>query len=92
MSRWGGTGDVFAPPCVVDGVVDDVSVKFRRNSDPAMCSGDFVISQSTAAALYLGKKLGLIPAGYNEFKAMQVSTPQTINTCVLCLLPSQFKP
>ena len=38
---------------------------------PVVVDGDFVVSQSTATCMYLGKKLGLTPAGYDEFKAMQ---------------------
>jgi len=38
---------------------------------PLLIDGDFKISQSIATCLYLGQKLGLLPPGYNEFKAMQ---------------------
>jgi glutathione S-transferase len=51
MSKFGASGDCFAPPVVQD--------------------GDFVVSQSTACSMYLGKKLGLTPAGYNDYKCMQ---------------------
>ena len=30
-----------------------------------------VVSQSTACSLYLGNKLGLEPAGFNQYKAAQ---------------------
>lgn len=38
---------------------------------PILVDDDFTIGQSTATCLYLGKKLGLTPPGYNEFKALQ---------------------
>lgn len=38
---------------------------------PVVIDGDYAISQSTACCLYLGKKLGLNPPGYDEFKAFQ---------------------
>jgi len=38
---------------------------------PVVVDGDNVISQSTASAMYLGKRLGLIPAAFDQFKAMQ---------------------
>ena len=38
---------------------------------PVLVDGDFSISQSTATCFYLGKKLGLTPPDFNEFKAMQ---------------------
>lgn len=41
---------------------------------PVVVDGDVVISQSTACAFYLGKRLELIPTGFDEFKAMQYLT------------------
>jgi glutathione S-transferase len=38
---------------------------------PVVVDGDYVISQSTACCLYVGKKVGLTPPGYDDFKAMQ---------------------
>lgn len=38
---------------------------------PVLVDGDYAISQSVSACLYLGHKLGLEPPGYDEFKAMQ---------------------
>ena len=38
---------------------------------PVIVDGDYMISQSTATCLYLGKKLGLMPKGYDDFKAFQ---------------------
>ena len=38
---------------------------------PVVVDGDYVLSQSTATCLYLGKKLGLTPPGFDEFKASQ---------------------
>ena len=38
---------------------------------PVVVDGDVVISQSTATCMYLGNKLGLIPAGFDTFKAIQ---------------------
>merc|ERR1712216_865573 len=38
---------------------------------PVVVDGDYFIAQSTASCLYLGKRLGLTPSGYDDFKAMQ---------------------
>mmetsp|Transcript_41942 Transcript_41942/g.111716 ORF Transcript_41942/g.111716 Transcript_41942/m.111716 type:complete len:200 (+) Transcript_41942:417-1016(+) len=38
---------------------------------PVVVDGDMMVSQSISASLYLGAKLGLTPAGYNDYKAMQ---------------------
>lgn len=38
---------------------------------PVVVDGDYMVSQSTASCLYLGKKLGLTPVAYDDFKAMQ---------------------
>ena len=38
---------------------------------PILVDGDVVVSQSIATCLYLGKKLGLEPPGYDVYKAMQ---------------------
>jgi hypothetical protein len=43
----------------------------RSLHQPVVMDGDYVISQSTAACYYLGKKLGLTPAGFDDAKAMQ---------------------
>jgi len=52
-----------------------VMSKFGANTDcfapPVVEDGDYIISQSTAATMYLGKKLGLTPPGYDDFKTMQ---------------------
>ena len=41
---------------------------------PILVDGDVVVSQSIATCLYLGKKLGLEPPGYDVYKAMQYCT------------------
>jgi hypothetical protein len=38
---------------------------------PVLVDGEYVISQSVASCLYLGNKLGLVPPGYDVFKAAQ---------------------
>merc|ERR1712100_83603 len=38
---------------------------------PIVVDGDYTISQSTAAAMYLGKKAGLLD-GVDEYKTMQI--------------------
>jgi len=38
---------------------------------PVVVDGEYMISQSVASCLYLGKKLGLTPDGFDEYKAMQ---------------------
>jgi len=38
---------------------------------PVVVDGDYAISQSVACALYIGKRVGLTPKGYDEFKAVQ---------------------
>jgi len=38
---------------------------------PVIIDGDVVVSQSVATCLYLGKKLGFTPAGFDEFRAIQ---------------------
>jgi len=38
---------------------------------PVVKDGDYLVSQSVASCLYLGKKLGLTPPGYDDFKAIQ---------------------
>ena len=38
---------------------------------PIVKDGDYIISQSVAAALYVGKRTGLTPVGYDVFKATQ---------------------
>lgn len=38
---------------------------------PVVKDGEYLISQSTASCLYLGKRLGLMPAAYDHFKAVQ---------------------
>jgi len=38
---------------------------------PIVVDGDFVLSQSVATAMYIGKKCDLTPPGFQEFKAVQ---------------------
>lgn len=38
---------------------------------PVVVDGAFKLSQSIPTCLYLGKRLGLVPEGYDELKAMQ---------------------
>jgi len=45
--------------------------EFDTFAPPVVVDGDMVVGQSIASCLYLGKKLGLTPAAYNEYKAMQ---------------------
>ncbi|GMH80378.1 hypothetical protein TrST_g12909 [Triparma strigata] len=57
-------------------VFADVMSKFGNTSSdcfapPCVKDGDFVISQSTACSMYIGKKLNLTPPGYDDYKTMQ---------------------
>lgn len=47
------------------------STGYDTLAPPVVVDGDTVISQSVATCLYLGKKLGLQPSGYDDFKALQ---------------------
>ena len=47
------------------------STGYDTLAPPIVVDGDTVISQSVPTCLYLGKKLGLQPPGYDEYKAMQ---------------------
>jgi len=45
--------------------------KYDTFAPPVVVDGDYVINQSTAATYYLGKKLGMEPAGFDSAKAFQ---------------------
>lgn len=53
----------------------EVMSKFGASTDcfapPVVKDGDYIVSQSTAATMYVAKKCGLTPEGYDEYKTMQ---------------------
>lgn len=72
MLEYTGTAyEYISDPAEFAKVMSRWGAKSDVFAPPVVVDGDTVISQSTASAMYLGQRLGLIPAGFDQFKAFQ---------------------